>query len=411
MRARTMVACGMVAVAVLAACSSDDDGGGAEAVTTSVAGSATTAAPTTAAPTTAAPTTAAPTTATPTTATPTTATPTTATPTTATPTTAAAPAGFRKIVPGGDCQCSDGSEFSFYVREADPTKVVLFFQGGGACFSAETCAGADATSKLTTGPADNPNDADGIFDLSDERNPLADHSFVYVPYCTGDVHLGDNTQEYSPEVTIQHKGFVNGTAALDHLVATFPDAEELLVTGESAGSIPSPLFAGLASDELPDAEITVLGDGSGAYEDVPAVNAGIGSLWGTTNATPDWPETEGLTPEEWSIPGLYIYSGAHDPDIVFARHDYAYDGVQAAFGAATGSTDPDLLISIDGNEEQIEATGVDLLSYVAPGSGHTTLSQDNFYRERVQGVRFVDWVTSLVNGEPVEDVHCERCRR
>ena len=47
--------------------------------------------------------------------------------------------GWEEVVPGGDCQCSDGSAFSFWVREADPAKVVVFLQGGGACFSAETC--------------------------------------------------------------------------------------------------------------------------------------------------------------------------------------------------------------------------------------------------------------------------------
>ena len=53
--------------------------------------------------------------------------------------TAVAPAGWKQIVPGGDCQCSDGSAFSFWVREADPDKVVFYLQDGGACFSAETC--------------------------------------------------------------------------------------------------------------------------------------------------------------------------------------------------------------------------------------------------------------------------------
>src|SRR5690606_31915676 len=37
------------------------------------------------------------------------------------------------------CQCSDGSEVTFFRRDADPSKVVLYFEGGGACFSLETC--------------------------------------------------------------------------------------------------------------------------------------------------------------------------------------------------------------------------------------------------------------------------------
>ena len=136
-------------------------------------------------------------------------------------------AGWEQIVPGGDCQCSDGSEFSFWVREANPEKVVLFLQGGGACFSAETCA--PERDLYHTHVDRRPEPAEGgIFDFADERNPFADYSVVYVPYCTGDVHLGDTTTEYAPGLTVHHKGYVNGTAALDHLAATFPGATEVV---------------------------------------------------------------------------------------------------------------------------------------------------------------------------------------
>src|SRR5262245_37212252 len=52
----------------------------------------------------------------------------------------AAPPGWERIVPGGQCRCADGSEYSFYVHHAKPTKVVFFLDGGGACWSAATCA-------------------------------------------------------------------------------------------------------------------------------------------------------------------------------------------------------------------------------------------------------------------------------
>jgi hypothetical protein len=41
-------------------------------------------------------------------------------------------------VPGG--VCSDGSPYRLYVSPGDPKKVVLDFQGGGACWDAATCA-------------------------------------------------------------------------------------------------------------------------------------------------------------------------------------------------------------------------------------------------------------------------------
>ena len=55
-------------------------------------------------------------------------------------TAAAADRDWKKLVPGGDCECADGSEFAFWERRADPTKVVLFLDGGGSCFDAKSCA-------------------------------------------------------------------------------------------------------------------------------------------------------------------------------------------------------------------------------------------------------------------------------
>jgi hypothetical protein len=94
---------------------------------------------------------------------------------------------------------------------------------------------------------------------------------------------------------------------------------------------------------------------------------------------------------------------------VFARHDHAYDEVQELWYPLARIAARDLLSLIDANETRIERPGVNLLSYTAPGGEHAALSDEPFYTERVNGQRFVDWVTRLVKGEPVDDVHCTKC--
>jgi len=321
------------------------------------------------------------------------------------------PAAWARIAPDAeDCACSDGSEFAFFERPADPTKVMLYFEGGGACFSAETCDPVGGTySPTITQTVTNLADRSGLFDVTNQLNPLADYSVVYVPYCTGDVHLGNATTEYSETLSIEHRGSANALAALDHLATAYPDAAELFVTGASAGSVPTPLIAGLASDLLPEANIVTFGDSSGAYPDVPAVNEVIGTLWGTTNAIPDWPENDGLTAADWSFPGLYIQAGIHDPDITFGRFDYAFDGVQATFGALAGIGADELVTLIDDTEAQVEAGGSPLASFVAPGSDHTIMGSDLVYELEVEGVKLIDWISFLVNGGVPDDVHCVEC--
>jgi hypothetical protein len=315
-------------------------------------------------------------------------------------------ATWEQVVPGEDCVCADGSEFSFWVRKGDPDKVVFFFQDGGACFSAETC-NPDAelyNTAVTEGP-----DEAGVFAFGDERNPFADYSVVYVPYCSGDVFLGNATTEYAPGLTIEHKGSVNGSAALDYLATTFPDATDVVVMGESAGSAPAPVYGGLVADRLPDAEVTVLANGSGSYPDLAEFNSRVATAWGVTDSFPEWPELAAMPAEDWAFSNLFVQSGRRHSDVVFARVDYAYDGRQAVWYPALGIPVEDLRSRIDANEALIEAAGVDLLSFTPAGTSHTALNDEAFYTETVDGQTLVDWVTAVVERRPVEDAHCTEC--
>ena len=105
-----------------------------------------------------------------------------------------------------------------------------------------------------------------------------------------------------------------------------------------------------------------------------------------------------------------MQAAQHDPEIIFGRHDYAFDFVQQFFARSCSALQADDLVSlIDQNETQIEQGGVDLRSYIAPGQGHTVLSSPTFYTENVEGVPLVDWVSDLVRRQPDLDVHCTDC--
>ena len=327
--------------------------------------------------------------------------------TTAAPdTTAAAPAEWEAVTAPADCMCSDGSGFEYYVKKADPAKVLLYFEGGGACFDRGTCGPeSDSFSRVLGDPPSAR--GDGIFDDTDARNPFAGWSIVYVPYCTGDVHMGNTTTDYGDGVVIQHKGYVNATTATKAAAAAFPDATQVAVVGESAGGVAVPLYAGVIADLLPEASITAIADSSGAYPDIPGINAVIGAQWGTMNAVPDWPENEGMTVDRWSIPGLFVQAGRHAPRIVFGRHDFATDRVQSFFSGLAGIPADDMVTLIDQNAREIRDAGVPVATYVAPGSDHTVFGRPGFYTETVGGVLLVDWVTSLVTTGSAPDVHCD----
>jgi hypothetical protein len=125
---------------------------------------------------------------------------------------------------------------------------------------------------------------------------------------------------------------------------------------------------------------------------------------------PDWEVNEGLTARDWGLRRFWIQAGLHDPDIVLARFDFAYDREAAGDAQVTGVDSSDQLAVIDANEAAIEEAGVVLHSYTAPGDDHGIFEWDRFYEVEVNGETLVDWVTRLIEGEPVEDVHCQECR-
>jgi hypothetical protein len=318
-------------------------------------------------------------------------------------------------VAGDDCECADGSEFAFWEHRADPTKVVLFLDGGGSCLDATTCAftgtGGENDYYDFNVSTESPAAGSGIFDFDQADNPFADYSMIYVPLCTGDVYLGNATHRYSDELTVEHNGFVNGSAALDYLAEHYPDAAQVVVVGKTAGSVAAPIYGGLVADMLPDAEVIVFGAQSGHFPDDPDFNVEIlDEVWGAYDTMPDWEVNEGLTARDWGIPRFWIQAGLHDPDIAMARFDYAYDP-NAASALEWLGVEASTLEVIDANEAAIEAAGIVLHSYTAPGDGHGIFEFDRFYELDVNGVRLVDWIDALLAGEPLDDVHCDDCEQ
>ncbi|MEZ5321221.1 MAG: pectin acetylesterase-family hydrolase [Microthrixaceae bacterium] len=318
-------------------------------------------------------------------------------------------ASWRKLVAPNPCGCSDGSPFHFWVHRGDPSKVLFFLDGGGACFSRATCGPDQPTYTRNLTGNTSPTDSGGIFDLENPKNPFRDFSIVRVPYCTGDVHLGDAVHDYGDGVVIRHRGNVNAGTALTTTAALFPDAEQVVVAGESAGSAGSPLYAGLAHDAFPDAAISLVADGSAAYPGTEGITLAIGSLWGVTNAIPTWPETAGRPTRDFSLPGLFGYAKRHDPTLRVATINHAYDRTQEEFTRAAGFGDTDLLKLIDDNIAQIKADGVTVHDWVAPGRAHTIIGTSGFYTARVNGVALVDWLGDFVSGKDVPDEHCTDC--
>ncbi len=327
--------------------------------------------------------------------------------------------GWNEIAGGSDAICSDGSDYRFFARPGDPRKLLIYFQGGGACWNGRSCdPDLDPTYIVNTGDLDLGR-ADGIFAFEQDANPFRDHSVVVAPYCTGDVHLGDSVTAYEAPTTrqhpshtfeVQHRGHINGLAVLDWVYTRFFRPESIFVTGSSAGSIPSPYYAMLVAEQYPGAKLTQLGDASSGYRR-EVMTATPEAVWGTLDVMRELPELSAARLGDFSNELLYIIAGQRFPDHQFAAFDNAEDRVQKRFLELAGYRANTIREFIQRNQADIRTEIENFASFIAGGDEHTILLRPEFYTLHVDGSTLRDWVASLAIHDPVEDVACTRCGR
>lgn len=136
--------------------------------------------------------------------------------------------------------CIAGTPFSAFTRKGNPSRLLIFEQGGGACWQDFYVCNILAEDQ------EPPTPRVGIWDFDSKDNPFADYSIVYMPYCDGSTFTGDNDvlDPSFPFGPVRfHRGLRNQSAAMDLARATFPNASRVTVAGSSAGGVGAAGFA------------------------------------------------------------------------------------------------------------------------------------------------------------------------
>ncbi|MDK1025146.1 MAG: pectin acetylesterase-family hydrolase [Gammaproteobacteria bacterium] len=323
--------------------------------------------------------------------------------------------GWNEFRPGGETRCSDGTEYKFYVRPGDANKLLFYLQGGGACWTRQTCDPALQPSYNINLKNFDPTRYRGIFEFDNPANPFKDHTLVFAPYCTGDVHIGALDAVYEPVtedgelLTIYHRGFANVQAVLDWTYDKIRNPAKIFVTGSSAGAIPSPYYAAVLAEHYTNSRVTQLGDAAGGYRRDNR-DSRPSDRWGTFNEINKQPGFEDLTQEAFNYEKLYIHAAKKYPGITFAEYDAAEDRVQRRFLAIGGQTDVKLLDYLKANQADISAEVSNFKSYIAGGDSHTVLARPEFYTFESNGTSVRDWVAQLAETSTVANVVCSDCR-
>lgn len=153
-----------------------------------------------------------------------------------------------QLAPETGAVCGNGSPFRFFVnRVANTSNTVVYFEPGGACWDYQRCRRAHNRDGIPDDYMSLVNPAARLISPLVLRFHPWDRvktqrwNLVYVPYCTGDVHIGDRVAVYSnpdnPDESLawHHNGLRNTIAVVSWLRENLPRPGQMLATGCSAG--------------------------------------------------------------------------------------------------------------------------------------------------------------------------------
>jgi hypothetical protein len=317
--------------------------------------------------------------------------------------------------------------FSFFVKGGNVNNLVVYFEGGGGCWSALTCLSRHKIYKTEITDTDDPVHLKGMFDLGNPKNPFKEWNFVFIPYCTGDGHRGsnDSVYEYEPGKTrtIHHRGHDNFLVVLKWITEKFEQPRKIFVTGSSAGSLGATGNFPWIKEAYPKSKVYVLGDAG--MEITPMEYHGYKrKAW--NSQLPKWifgenPPFNMSTPEFWKALAEYY------PHSKLAEFTCAWDIVQIYFYYVFLQTVRMPLsgknVCIDWNAKMLAAVRdkeelPNYRSYIAAGTRHTIMATPEFYTESSAGVPFLDWLNMLMDDEegthgdgpgPWKNVKCIDC--
>jgi hypothetical protein len=174
-------------------------------------------------------------------------------------------------VPGSTCANGEATGIAVNPSPAEnPTGLFIYMEGGGACW---TYGGCSLPIVLHKDGFDRDTWENGTiaaahreiipFQRTDE-NPWKDAHFVFVPYCTADVHGGSKTTELTGALggkrTMAFHGYDNVTRYLERLVPTFHDTPRVWLTGSSAGGFGAELNWLQVQEHFGDVRVDVISD-------------------------------------------------------------------------------------------------------------------------------------------------------
>ncbi len=328
--------------------------------------------------------------------------------------------------PVAGMRCRDGSATGIGRRAApagspDSARVVLYLQGGGACYAPGRCnRGSFSEEDFVTWHTEEEGRR-GIF-ADTTANPFLGWNHVFVPYCTGDIHGGDTTGVFITGIdgSLDFVGYRNMRAVLDAIADEFRDADRVALIGTSGGAFGVLNTYGLVAERLAPAPVYLINDSGPVFPDDEIVTDALQlywrSIWNLEATAPEGCGEECFQPSGDGFEHVLPYYARTNPARAFGlishvldispRYNYGYlnpNCEAGTFGGEPACLVPDSLLlqgmqSIRTQLEPYPNAG----TFYMPGRAHTSLVSDEMYERGADGVMLTDWVRDLLELEPYQ---------
>lgn len=281
--------------------------------------------------------------------------------------------------------CLDGTEYVVSLRRGDPSRVVLYLQGGGFCFDYDSCFGNKGYAKKNSG--DKPG-SNGFLNKDDSRNPLRNWSIVFAFYCDGSLWFGDNDVYYK-DILTRHHGLANLSAAVTLLKDNFPSPEKILIAGSSAGGAGTLMGYFVTRTQFPELRLYVLNDSGAQLEDPENSyrHRSIRENWDFEQFFPDDCERckeQLIFINDWAL--------NYDKKVKFGLFSYYEDVILKVLSV---SEFRDLLLET--TDYIHNAHPHQFKRFFIVGFLHTILFTRTYYTEEIRGVHFYQWLDAMLN--------------
>lgn len=289
--------------------------------------------------------------------------------------------------------CADGQPTGVGINRApqDSQELLLFLQGGGACWDGATCWGVGTALYVATGynalqfATDILRPAIVAVRRNDPFNPFRHMNMVYVPYCTGDVHVGNKVTGYpwlgGTRLT-HHMGGHNLDLFLDQVAQQFPNLRRIIVAGDSAGGFGAALNMDRVQRRFPNMVVDVLDDSGQPVE--PS-----GELWQQWQAAWGVQFPPGCTQCSQGVRHVVRHLRDTWPESRFALISYTHDSVISTF---MGLTPWDFNAQLEDALEEMEDTWPNARYFLMAGALHVGLATPT--------PRMLQWLDDVVARDP-----------